>query len=307
MTSFRSSKVQAKHAVSQKLAIGEARHGNRDDGLIHSIGTARAYGEALSTFTQWLQDERLGDLRGAGRDVALRYLELRTTEVGQAQLNKDRQAIQSHLGERLPVLKSEVEAIRGSRLYTAEQLAMVREHQSERHGHVLATAIVEATGIRSHELLTLRLATDFPRSGHREWRPDLHAAMEKLHGENYRCYVVTGKGGLSRHVYMSKFLSDKLQSTFLASSPRVVIDRGVRYVSHYAIGGGHAWSQSFSAASKRALGWSAGGHAIRATWACARVEQLQAAGYCLDDAKAITSQNLGHFSPATLEYYIGQR
>lgn len=299
MPSFRRPKAQAAHAVAQKLAIGQARHGNRDSGRIHSFGTARAYTEALSTFTAWLQAERLGDLAGTGRAEALRYLELRSTEVSQPQLDKDRQALQAHLGERLPVLRSEVERIRGSRLYTSDQLAMVQGHQNARNA--LATAIVAATGIRAHELLTIRPAVEQPRSSHRVWREDLHAASEG------RIYTVTGKGGLIREVMMPAALADRLEAVRL-DTPRLVIDRGVRYQSIYAIGGGgQAWSQSFTSASTRALGWSAGGHAIRATWVNARIEQLQAAGYGIDDAKAITTQNCGHFSVATLAFYTEGR
>jgi integrase len=224
----------------------------------------------------------------------MRYLEFRSTEVGQAQLNKDRQAIQSIIGERLPVLKSEVESIRGSRLYSQEQLAMVQEHQSPRHA--LATALVAATGIRSHELLSVMPSAEQPRSNHRTWSPKLH---DGLSGQ---CYTVVGKGGLTREIVLEG-LAALLEAVRL-DSPRLVVDRGVRYTSHYDIGGGQAWSQSFTAASKRALGWTAGGHAIRATWACNRVEQLQRMGYGMEAAKAVCSQNLGHFSPATLDYYL---
>lgn len=294
--SFRTPKSQAAHAVSQRLAIGENRHGNRDDGRIHSIGTARAYTESLSTYTRWLQDERLGGLRSAGRDEAIRYLEMRSTEVSQAQLDKDRQSLQAHLGERLPVLRSEVEVVRGSRLYTPGQLAMVREHQSPRNA--LATAIVEATGIRAHELLTLRPAVEQPRSSHRTWRDDLHAATDG------RLYTVAGKGGLVREVILPAALAERLEAGRQAA-PQVVVDRGVRYATPYrnVIGGGAAWSQSVTAASSRALGWSAGGHSIRASWVNSRIEQLQVAGYGIDDAKHITTQNCGHFSVATLAYY----
>lgn len=298
MPSFRAPKAQAAHAISQKLAIGQARHGNRDDGRIHSIGTARAYTEALSTYTAWLQAERLGDLRGTGRDVAMQYLELRSTEVSQSQLDKDRQALQAHLGERLPVLISEVEQVRSSRLYTAEQLAILQEHQ--RPHNALASAIIAATGARVHELYTIRPASEQPRSGHRVWRTDLHAGTEG------RLYTVTGKGGLTRELMVPAALADRLEKLRLVS-PRVVVDRDVRYLSHYSVGGGQALSQSISAASSRALGWSAGAHAIRATWACAQVEKLQAAGYGIEAAKSICSQRLGHFDPATVEYYIGGR
>jgi len=298
MPSFRNPKAQAEHAVSQRLALSESRHDNRDDGRIHSVGTARAYSESLSTFTSWLQDEKLGDLQGVSREVAIQYLELRTTEVSQAQLNKDRHALQSCLGERLPVLRSEVELVRGSRVYTPEQIAIIQQHQSPKH--LLASQLVAATGIRAHELYCLRLETEKSRSSHRVWRDDLHAGLSGgVH------YVTTGKGGLVRSVMIPADLAEKLESTRYAV-PRTVVDRGVRYEPHYAVGGGQAWSQSFSAASKRALGWSAGGHAVRATWACNRVSELQSLGHSLGDAKLICSQNLGHFRADVLEYCLGR-
>jgi integrase len=298
MPSFRNPKAQAQHAVSQRLALNESRHDNRQDGRIHSVGTGRAYTESLSTFTSWLQDEKLGDLQGVSREVVIQYLELRTTEVSQAQLNKDRHALQSCLGERLPVLRSEVELVRGSKVYTPEQISIVQQHQSPKNQ--LASALVAATGIRAHELLCLMPETEKARSGHRVWRDDLHAGLT-----TGVPYVTTGKGGLVRRLMIPATLARLLESTRL-TEPRIVIDRCVRYTSHYAVGGGHAWSQSFSAASNRALGWSAGGHAVRATWACNRVAELQSLGYSQEDAKLICSQNLGHFRADVLEYYIGR-
>lgn len=297
MATFRSAKTQAAHAVKQKSAIGSPRHGNRDDGRIHSSGTARTYTEALACYTTWLQQERLGSLHSSGRNEALQYLSLRSTEVSQAQLDKDRQAIQAVLGEQLPRLKSDVESIRSSRLYTPEQLALVSNYQTPRNA--LATALVEATGIRAHELLTIRPVAEQPRSNHRQWRSDLHAGREG------NLYSVVGKGGLKREILINFRLAELLESTRHAT-PQTVVDRSVRYTSHYDIGGGQAWSQSFAAASKRALEWSAGGHAIRATWACNHVASLQASGYSLEEAKAVCSQNLGHFSPATVDYYLNR-
>jgi hypothetical protein len=40
MPRFRSAKSQAEHAVSCKIALGQGRHDNSEDGLIHSLGTA---------------------------------------------------------------------------------------------------------------------------------------------------------------------------------------------------------------------------------------------------------------------------
>jgi len=45
-------------------------------------------------------------------------------------------------------------------------------------------------------------------------------------------------------------LADALEARRLRE-PVQVTDRGVHYRQHYDIGGGRAWSQSFSSASKR--------------------------------------------------------
>jgi len=171
---------------------------------------------------------------------------------------------------------------------------MIREHQSPRHA--LATELVQQ-GLRAHELLTLRPAEAQPRSNHRTWRTDLHA------GQNGLLYTVVGKGGLCRQVVLPVQLATRLEEVRLAEPARVM-DRGIWYRTCYAVGGGQAWSASFSAASKRILGWSDGGHQVRGGWARDRVASLQQMGYRLGDAREVTSQNLGHFRPDVLEYYL---
>ena len=80
-------------------------------------------------------------------------------------------------------------------------------------------------------------------------------------------YTVTGKGGLIREIMLPLNLVQQLEKMRLSKSKRVT-DRGIYYQQHYQIGGGKAWSNSFSAASKRALGWSHGGTRI-ASYLCA--------------------------------------
>ena len=65
MPSFRSSKAQAEHAVSRKVALGTGRHNHPNDGRIHSLGTARGYEQALKGFANYLRQHRLGDLCSA--------------------------------------------------------------------------------------------------------------------------------------------------------------------------------------------------------------------------------------------------
>lgn len=300
MPSFRKSTSQAEHAVRGLAAIGTARHGNRDDGKVHSLGTARNYRQSLSSLARWLRDEHLGTLRDVDRATAQRYLDCRAAEVRQPTLDQDRQAIQALLGEKLPRIRSELETVITTRAYTAEQLTVVRAAQTPRNA--IATELAECCGLRAHELLTLRRIDEQAPSAHRSWGPDIHAGREG------QLYVVTGKGGLRRSIMVPLYLAERVEARRLdmpGIMPRNVIDRGIRYESRYDIGGGQAWSGSFSAASKRVLGWSQGGHGCRHSFAQARVSELQALGYLFSAACAVVSLELGHFRASIVkEVYL---
>ena len=56
MPSFRSPQKQAERAVSRAMALGEARYESRDDGRVHSVGTARVYEQALTAAARWMQE-----------------------------------------------------------------------------------------------------------------------------------------------------------------------------------------------------------------------------------------------------------
>ncbi|WP_310619439.1 hypothetical protein [Flexibacterium corallicola] len=88
------------------------------------------------------------------------------------------------------------------------------------------------------------------------------------------------------------------------AQPKRVCDRKIRYWQHYDIGGGNAWSSSFTEASKRALGWSKGGHGLRHSYAQERMIELQVELF-LEWSLALetVSQEMGHFRPdITLTY-----
>jgi hypothetical protein len=78
----------------------------------------------------------------------------------------------------------------------------------------------------------------------------------------------------------------------------------VNYTQYYDIGGGRAWSQSFSAASQRELGFSTGAHGLRHSYAQERMEELQRSGMNYDDAKGTVAQEVGHFASDTTEAYL---
>jgi integrase len=295
MPSFRAPRSQSEHAVSQKIALGKGRHDHRNDGQIHSVGTARGYGQALKGVASYQQEHHLGDLRTLTIETARQYLAYRAALVSQNTLDLDRQALQMHLGVRLNVVQSERVTHLSTRSYTPAQVEWIASAQSERNS--LATRIAYCAGLRAHELLTLRPAQERPASPHREW------CTERFAGRYGERYTVAGKGGLVREVLLSWDLAARLEATRLIE-PRQVTDRGVHYPQHYDLAGGRAWSQSFSAASNRELGFSHGAHGLRHSYAQERIDELQRNGQNYQDAKGIVAQEVGHFDQETTEAYL---
>ena len=295
MPRFRAPQAQAEHAVARKLALGTGRHDHRNDGRIHSLGTARGYGQALKGFADYLREHRLGDLPGATDQEARQYLAERSHQVGQKTLDLDRQAIQMHLGLRLEVVRSDRESALSTRSYTPAQVARIASAQSEANG--LATRLAYHAGLRAHELLTLRPAGERSASGHRQWSADRFAGREGVR------YTVVGKGGLVREVLLTRELAEAVEARRL-EEPRLVVDRGVQYVQCYTIGGGRSWSQSFSSASRRELGFSNGGHGLRHSYVQERMDELQRRGLAYEQARATVAQEVGHFAGETTEAYL---
>ena len=295
MPRFRAPQAQAEHAVARKLALGTGRHDHRNDGRIHSLGTARGYGQALKGFADYLREHRLGDLPGATDQEARQYLAERSHQVGQKTLDLDRQAIQMHLGLRLEGVRSDRESALSTRGYTPAQVERIASAQSETNG--LATRLAYHAGLRAHELFTLRPAGERSASGHRQWSADRFAGREGVR------YTVVGKGGLVREVLLTRELASAVEARRL-EEPRLVVDRGVQYVQCYTIGGGRSWSQSFSSASRRELGFSNGGHGLRHSYVQERMDELQRRGMAYEQARATVAQEVGHFAGETTEAYL---
>lgn len=219
MASFRSASKQAERAVARVLAIGTPRHGNRDDGRIHSLRTAANYKQALTNYAEWRSERQMkGGIDHTTRDQALQYLRDRAAVVGQKQLDLDRQALRvlpNLRGVEIERIKTEVTRIGladVSRAYTEAQVTIIAGHQAPHNA--LATEIAHAAGLRAHELLTLQPAADRPASSHREWSPD------RLVGRDGSLYTVQGKGGLIREVLLPHDLADRLEATRLAAPRR---------------------------------------------------------------------------------------
>ena len=294
MAKFAKSSTQATKAIARVQRAGALR----------SVGTQRGYRDALVRAADYARDERIaGGLHTMTRDQAINYLECRAQLVGQKTLDLDRQATQIFLrttgalqaSERLPVIKSELDQALRSRAYTRAQVELVAQAQQARNS--LSTQLAHAAGLRAHELLTLRPIA--------ERQPDPRPSLpEKFSGREPGVpYTVTGKGGLTREVRIPHSLAAQLEARRLQTPVRAT-DRGVHYTQHYAVGGGHTWSQSYSSASTRALGWSTGAHGVRHTYAQSRMRELQNSGLMRDAALRVVSQEMGHFRPEITEVYL---
>ena len=116
-------------------------------------------------------------------------------------------------------------------------------------------------------------------------------------------YTVIGKGGLIREVRLPPYLAQALEQRRLPE-PQRLTDRGIHYPQHYDLAGGQRWSNAFSAASQRALGWSRGGHGLRHRYAQERLDELQRTGLSQAQALETVSQEMGHFRPDITLVYL---
>ena len=316
--SFRNGKSQAKQLAAEMSRHGQSRHAAKATGTggIQGLGTERISKQVYSQYAQWLHHEHRGDLRTSGRDAAVHYLEQRAEAVGQSMLNQERQALdrlQQHLHgqnvEALPRVRSELTTIKTGRAYSAGQVSAICAAQTDRNA--IMTELAQRCGLRAHEGFTIRPVSEQPASAHRTWSPDrfTNVGGKRPDGE---IYTVCGKGGLIREIFVprgtpaggtGRDLVAWLEAYRLPTVEKVT-DRGIHYVRAYGIGAGQAWSQSVSAASKRVLGFSNGGHGFRHSYAQARVSGLQAAGRNYHDAWLIVSQELGHFREAVIDAYL---
>ena len=270
--------------------------------VLQSVGTVRNYEQALTQVAHYVKAERLHSLRGLSIMEAIQYLERRGQTVGQKTLDMERQALQLMMRhvthqleptDKLPLIQSEHQAALLSRAYSPAQIQLVTQHQNP--NNALATQIAHQAGIRAHELITLQKLSQQPADS----RP---VSRHKFTGHEGVAYSVHGKGGLTREIRLPHVLAQQLEARAIPSRP--IIDRGIHYQQHYDLAGGQRWSNSFSAASNRSLGWSRGAHGLRHSYAQNRMNTLQTAGLSQPDALETVSQELGHFRPGITLVYL---
>lgn len=287
---------RAEELIARRLQPGLSRKEATKRGLIASLGTARDYKYCLAGYFEWLEFCGIGTDEQDHKQHIVDYLEVLAETVSQRTLNQHKQAL-----ELVFQLKCScnVWAIKPtndtSRSYTWTEVKEITQHQTQKNA--FATLLAYACGLRAHELATLKPAAEQPRSERKKWRTDLFTGMPPS-----ELYTVVGKGGLIRHVAIPIQLALELEK--LRCAPRLVTDRGIRYLQHYDIGFGQSFSQSFSSASSRALGVSHGAHGVRHSYVKRRINCLCDLGFSLGEAQLIVSQEVGHFRPSITFYYM---
>lgn len=294
---------------------------------VRSAGTYRIYRRALIGVAR-----RIGvPLRAVDADAAVSYLLARGREVGQKSLDIERCALQTMLrafgglGARQALRGPDGRVPQGraqhlvARAYTPAQVDAIAARQAPHN--VLATRIAHAAGLRAHELLTLRPPSEQPPDDRRARQQaaidrtvarlradglavpaDTRLEALKFAGREGVVHTVAGKGGLVREVLLPRGLARRLEDARLDVPVRRV-DMAVNYVQHYAVGGGNAFSSSFTRASLAALGRSGGAHGLRHAYAQLRLRELgdrMPAGL----AKLIVSFELGHHRADVTETYL---
>ena len=232
---------------------------------------------------------------------ACQYLSERRHLVGQSMLDQDRLAIQFLLRQiynspvKLPRIYSECARKIQPRAYSAEQVEAIAKVMTARGG--LSTRIAYTTGLRAHELYTLRRTHEQPKTRNREW------SNQRFLGRQGVRYTVRGNGGLVRKVMLSTKMSNMLESQRLSES-RTVTDRGIYYKQTYDLLGGQYFSEQFSNASRQALNRSSGAHGLRHGYAQDRMLELANLGMSRAERLAIVSQELGHFRSDITQAYL---
>lgn len=281
-------KSVALHGVP-KSELGELRRT-----IITSIGTERVTIQAERRFLEWRKENGLGldgpYLKAEVMEFIQEYAEMHV----QSDVDTTRIALGRVLSLRLPPVESLIEIVRTGRAARWEEVKAAASHQSD--PNAVSTLIALDAGLRAVELHTLRRADETEPSRHRVWPSTLFLGRHDVIR-----MIVTGKGGLRRPVALSRCLADALE-TRRRPEPVNIVDRGVRLQSYYGIGGGQAFSQSFSDASLRGLGTSCGAHGLRHAYAQRRVRELMALNYEFMQAIKLVSIELGHFRPI-LAYY----
>jgi integrase len=286
----RSFTIEAKaHAlISPVLALGQSKAalGTLVRHVIVSVGTLRSFQQCLLEFLRWRVDKGTGIDAPVIRAELDEYLLQESARWRQKTVDQHRQALSLIFCVMLTHFEAEVPTITAGRAYSQQEMELIASRQALQNA--LGTRLAFRAGLRAAELYELREADELQREANRPWRSDLFAGLSD--GVVYR---TVGKGGLARSVWIPQELHRELQTRRL-KTPVMIIDRKVRRVVHFKIGGGQSLSQSFSSTSGLVLGFSNGIHGCRHGYAQSRLETLLEMGFMPIDCLEIISQEMGH-------------
>jgi integrase len=276
--------------------IGLSRQYCKEHGLISSLNTKQNYHYCLVGYLYWRE---VNDLPSSQQDRK-EDLENFLNEICEIYMQKTVDAYRSALSlvfkKKLPNIKSEIPSNSVSRNYHKSEILLLITDLTARNAFSILLCFY--SGLRAHELLTLRKVGELKKSNKRTWSDERFAGLER-----YQIYTVKGKGGLIREVAIPNELAIVLENSRLTTQ-KVVIDRGIRYGSYYDVAAGKALSEAFSRASKKVLNWSTGLHGTRHSYAQSRLFQLLKFGIEYEHALKIVSEELGHFRPSITLCYL---
>lgn len=298
-------KSKARTTIAKHTTHGMDKDNAKKDQKIASIGSERNYRQCIKQYYDYCDKNNINpDYRGSLMNLII-YLTERSKCVKQKTLNQIRQAFQLVYKQKLPLINSIINSEYGKRSYELSEVNSIITKQSEKN--LITTLISFHSGIRAHEAATILPLDERPISSHRCWDSRRFSGLLEQ-----KIYTVTGKGGLTREISLPLWLSERLEGRRI--QPIQIIDREIIYLLNYDIGYGQAWSQSFTSASQKALGFSWGGHGLRHSYSKARLSQLikffetncsqSGCNNPKEDALLVLSQELGHFRPDIVLCYL---
>jgi integrase len=297
------SRASQKSDEFQATQVAKALQGTHGSRTIKSDMSVEGHENRLKLAASYMRSAHNMALRDMTVIHAKLYLEQRA-ELAETKstFNTDRGAVyamlrnQGKLGplEQISV-RYERDEIMSSRSYTHTQIDRIRDRMTPKNA--LCVDIAHVAGVRAHELYTIDKLSNQPA----DIRPEHELKFQVK--TDWERYSVNGKGGLVREIRLPPELAKRLESYRLPTSVQVR-DRAVFYDKKYDLSGGKKFSNAFSAASKRTLGYSNGAHGIRHTYAKTELGRYQQRGVPFVDAKTIVSQELGHFRPDIVDAYL---
>ncbi|NOT15473.1 MAG: site-specific integrase [Methylotenera sp.] len=267
-----------------------------DDKSIKSVGTLRAYIACLKIFFDWCDTNGVSSSTRSSKQFLVAFLEEKAEIYQQKTLCQHRMALNAAFHKQLAFIPSKLDTVLHARNYQLSELLQLIQHIQVRNA--ISILICYFAGLRAHELATLQRLNENTRSSTRSWNGNLFAFET-----NHTIYIVTGKGGLKRHVAIPNELVSIIELRRFPT-PKTVRDREIYYQQNYDIGFGKSLSQCFTRSSLKHLGWSTGLHGLRHSYAKNRIKKLLSHGYELEAARLIVSQELGHFRSSVVNCYL---